>query len=434
MHESSEGASDTAYEDVLEFLYTNLPMYQRVGASAFRKDLTNTLALCDYLGNPERSFKSIHIAGTNGKGSSSHYLAAILQKAGYKTGLYTSPHLKSFTERIRLNGIMVPRDFVVEFVTKHRDFIEQLKPSFFEITVGMAFDYFAREKVDLAVIEVGMGGRLDSTNVILPEVCLITNISLDHQQWLGNTLPEIAGEKAGIIKDHTPVVISEQQEELWPVFQQIADQKHAPLIPAYTSWSLRREGEQWVVWRDDREYFRIPAKGVPTYQQQNLPGVLQIIQVLNDRGYTISREAVREGIIGMITLTGLKGRWQRLSEHPLVICDVGHNTAGVKHMLQQLDYLSFDRLFIIWGMVSDKDITPVLRLLPTTAHYFFSQASIPRALDAETLARRASEHGLNGEVIPEVNTALQRARHLAGRDDLILIGGSNFLVAELNEL
>ncbi len=422
------------YEQVLTYLYENLPMFQRVGGSAYKKDLTNTYRLCDYLGNPEKKFKSVHIAGTNGKGSSSHFIASILQEAGYRVGLYTSPHLKSFTERIRLNGKEVEKEFVTSFVNEHQPFIESLRPSFFEITVGMAFQYFAAKEVDIAVIEVGMGGRLDSTNVIVPEVGLITNISFDHQQWLGNTLPEIAMEKAGIIKKDIPVVIGEKQEELIDLFSQKAMDTGAPAYYAFEEVSVDVEGDEWVIHRNESPSLRFSSQGLPAYQQRNLPGVITVVKQLNDRGYSISDENIIAGIRHMKQNTSLKGRWDVLDMHPLVVCDVGHNIAGISFVLQQLESITYNQLHMVIGMVSDKDIRPVLSLLPKNAMYYFCEAKIPRAMPAEGLAGEASTCGLRGEVIPDVNDAIKRARARAAAEDVIFIGGSNFVVAEINEL
>ncbi len=422
------------YEEVLSYLYTNLPMFQRMGGMALKKDLSNTLKLCAYLDHPERKFRSVHIAGTNGKGSSSHYLASILQEAGYRVGLYTSPHLKSFTERIRINGRMVDNEYVTEFVNEHRSFIEELKPSFFEITVGMAFDYFARQQVDVAVIEVGMGGRLDSTNVITPEAALITNISYDHQQWLGDSLTEIAGEKAGIIKEGIPVVIGENQPEVFDRFRQTASGKNATLVKAWEQYALEIHGDTWV-FRTGESTIRVEGAGLPEYQQLNLPGVLALAGILRDqRSFRVTDEQMEKGIRNMKSNTGLMGRWQVIARQPKVICDVGHNEAGFAFILKQLKKESYAKLYIILGMVSDKDIMPVLKMLPPEAGYYFCQANIPRALDAGILQQKAEEAGLHGVVIQEVNEALAAAREQAGTDDLIFVGGSNFVVAELNEL
>ncbi len=421
------------YGEVLDYLYHSLPMFQRVGGAAYKKDLGNTIRLCEYLGNPESKFRSVHVAGTNGKGSSSHFIASILQEAGLKVGLYTSPHLKSFTERIRIDGKEADPDFITGFVNDHKSFIEELHPSFFEITVGMAFDYFAREQVDIAVIEVGMGGRLDSTNVIMPEVSLITNISPDHQQWLGNTLEEIAGEKAGIIKKGVPVVVGEDQPEIIHVFEEKAKNMHSMLIKAYYSYKVNPSKEIWTI-ENDQKSLRFRNAFMPDYQQKNLPGVLAVAEVLRAKGFELSDENITAGLENMRENTGLKGRWDILSEKPLVVCDVGHNVAGMSYVVDQLQRMTFKTLHMVLGMVADKDVLPVLRLLPAAANYYFCEAKIPRAMKAEQLAEKAMEAGLEGIVIHDVNNALQKAREKATEEDLIFIGGSNFIVAELNEL
>lgn len=418
------------YQEILSFLFTSLPMYQRDGSSAYKKDLSNTEALANYLGNPERQFRSVHIAGTNGKGSSAHFMASVYAQAGYKTGLYTSPHLKSFTERIRINGIELAPEFVVEFVNSHRVFIDELKPSFFEITVAMAFTYFARQKVDVAIIEVGMGGRLDSTNIITPELSLITNIGLDHQQWLGDTLPEIAVEKAGIIKTGVPVVISEQQPEIEEVFRDIAEGSKAPITFASEVIAGGDHGEFWEF--KGKSTYKIPASAFPKYQYKNIRGVLCAMEVLMDI-WPLTHEDIVEGLM-RVGATGLKGRWQQLNKQPRVFCDVGHNEAGVRLLNEQIASQEYDNLFIIWGTVQDKDVTEVLRLLPDTANYVFTEASIPRALPANSLASMARSVGLTGVVKSNVNEALEYCLNMAGRNDLIIIGGSNFVVAEIDQL
>lgn len=423
------------YAQTLSYLYDALPMYQRTGPAAYKADLSNTIALCEALGNPERKFKSIHIAGTNGKGSSSHMLAAILQSAGYKTGLYTSPHLKEFTERIRINGREVEKSFVVDFVDRIKPVMERIAPSFFEMTVGMAFDYFVRQQVDVAVIEVGLGGRLDSTNVITPDLSLITNISWDHMALLGDTLPRIAFEKAGIIKKGVPVIISERQEEVEHVFTQRAAQLNSDIVfakdivqlhPGDGGYDVYQQGSLWL------EGLVPGLKG--NYQQRNLPGVLTSALVLRELGYEIPDAAVMRGIAEVTTLTGLKGRWQILQERPLTICDTGHNESGIREVMGQLASLPHRKLHVVFGMVNDKERSKILNLLPDDAVYYFCQASLPRALDAKVLADEASRFGLRGEVIPDVNKALAKATSAAGRDDIIFVGGSTFVVAELENL
>jgi dihydrofolate synthase/folylpolyglutamate synthase len=424
-----------AYAETLRYLYQSLPMYQRIGAPAYKADLVNTIKLCRALGNPENRFKSIHVAGTNGKGSSSHMLAAILQAAGYKTGLYTSPHLRDFTERIKVNGQDINRSFVIDFVRRMKPMLEDVQPSFFETTVAMAFDYFVQQEVDIAVIEVGLGGRLDSTNVITPQLSLITNISFDHKDLLGDTLPKIAAEKAGIIKGHVPVVISERQKEVEEVFIQRARAMEAPMVFASDHLSLIPAGEGYDVLRDKNHWLkdiRPQLKG--HYQQRNIPGVLQTVMRLKMLGYRISEEALRKGISEVVTLTGLKGRWQTLSTNPLTICDTGHNSAGIQSVVDQIKATPHKKLHFVFGVVKDKDLDEVFHLLPTEASYYFCEANIPRALDAYELSRRAGAAGLKGVVEKDVNKAVQRATEAAGKDDLIFIGGSTFVVAELENL
>jgi len=429
----------STYAQALDYLYTNLPVFQRVGASAYKEDLDNTLALCRALGDPHKSFRTLHVAGTNGKGSTSHMLAAIYQAAGYKTGLYTSPHLKEFTERIRINGQDVAHDFVVDFVNRITPHIEIIKPSFFEITVAMAFDYFRRQQVDIAIIEVGLGGRLDSTNVITPELSLITNISWDHKNILGDTLQKIAFEKAGIIKPAVPVVISEYQEEVHRVFEQQAQARQAPLYVAAREYTVQTTDQQELDHMDIyKGQERIMAGVAPQlrgfYQRKNIPGVLKAVELMNNRGLPVTPIAIKAGIEQVVTLTGLKGRWQKLGDHPLTICDTGHNEGGIREVVSQLKVQPYKRLFMVWGAVNDKDITDVLRLLPAQAKYLFCQAKLPRALDAAELARQAAAMGLTGQIVPDVNDAIRQAKAEAQPDDLIFIGGSTFVVAEIEGL
>ncbi|MEM9859257.1 MAG: folylpolyglutamate synthase/dihydrofolate synthase family protein [Bacteroidota bacterium] len=423
-----------AYQKTVEYLYSQLPMFQRVGNSAFKKDLTNTIKLCEALNFPQHQFKSIHVAGTNGKGSSSHMLASVLQQAGYKTGLYTSPHLKDFSERIRINGDSVDPSFVVDFVERIKPFIDKLAPSFFEITVAMAFDYFAHHQVDIAVVEVGMGGRLDSTNVILPEVSLITNISMDHAQWLGDTLEKIAGEKAGIIKDHVPVVISEKQPEVVEVFVKKALEHQSEIYFAEEEFDLNLSPDSHEVYQNGELLMVVNPDLKGYYQKRNIPGVLKTLDVLKGRGFTITENNVLTGLENVISNTGLNGRWQVMSENPKIICDVGHNEAGVSQIITQLSKEEFDHLFIVWGMVKDKESQKVLELLPKSATYLFCQPSIPRAMSAEQLAKEAYPIGLKGHIVPNVNEAVSSAKDLALPKDMIFIGGSTFVVAELENL
>ncbi|GAB2501295.1 bifunctional folylpolyglutamate synthase/dihydrofolate synthase [Algoriphagus taiwanensis] len=427
------------YQETLDYLYQSLPMFQRVGDSAFKKDLSNTLALCAHLGNPEKKFKSIHVAGTNGKGSTSHSLAAIFQASGYKTGLYTSPHLKSFTERIRINGMEIGEQDVVDFVAENREFLEELRPSFFEMTVGMAFWYFAKQKVDIAIIEVGMGGRLDSTNVISPELALITNIGFDHQQYLGDTLPLIAGEKAGIIKSGVPVVISQSQDETSSVFLRKAKESGASITFADQKIKVEKVGTEakglanYQISENGKSFY-LEFGLMGNYQKYNLPGILEAVNQLREKGWQIPEQALKKGLKEVASMTGLKGRWQVLGEKPTIIADTGHNEPGIREILAQLQTYSFDQLWMVIGMVQDKDVRKILELLPKDAQYVFSQASIPRAMPADILAQKAEEAGLKGKVIPSVNEALLFVQKNAGRNDLIFVGGSTFVVAEIDNL
>lgn len=424
---------EAEFEKTVQFLYSQLPVFQRDGSSAYKKDLSNTLRLCEFLNNPQHQFKSVHVAGTNGKGSSSHYLAAVCQQAGYKTGLYTSPHLKTFSERIKVNGIEIEKSFVVSFVDKIKPLLEEIQPSFFEITVAMAFDYFAHQEVDIAIIEVGMGGRLDSTNVILPEVSLITNISMDHQQWLGDTIDKIAKEKAGIIKDNRPIVISENQPETIDVFKETATSKHATLYFAEDYYKVNFF-EFFTVLNKDSKTYQLSASTGAAYQTKNLTGVLKVIDLLNERGFEIKLNHIKSGLESAFEITGLKGRWQKLGEHPFIFCDVGHNEAGVDYVLGQINTYEFNKLYIIIGMVNDKDADAILKKFPVDAYYYFCQPSIPRAMKAEKLAEYASSCNLNGEIVRDVNEAIEIARNRSESNDFIFIGGSNFVVADIENL
>jgi dihydrofolate synthase/folylpolyglutamate synthase len=428
------------YAQTLQYLYHRLPMFHRIGKAAYKADLDNTLALCAHLGNPERKFKSVHVAGTNGKGSTSHLLAAALQSAGYRTGLYTSPHLKSFTERIRIDGREIERGAVVDFVAQHQDAIEGIKPSFFEMTVGMAFDYFARQQVDIAVIEVGLGGRLDSTNVITPLVSLITNISYDHQDILGNTLAQIASEKAGIIKPAVPAVIGEHQDEVTLVFREKALQAGAPVYFATDQYRVVDKGiggmrRRLDVWEGEQLYLAdLTCQLLGEYQLKNIPGVLQTLQLLGTAGFPVSSEHIRTSFASVTDLTGLKGRWQILKHNPLTICDTGHNEGGLREVVQQLAHQQYRKLHFVFGTVKDKDLSLVLPLLPRQAQYYFCQADIPRAYPATELREAALQHGLQGIAVENVNDAIREARRQATSDDLIFIAGSTFIVAEIDDL
>ena len=425
----------TDYQQTLDYLYENLPIFQRVGAAAYKKDLTNTIQLCEILGNPHLKFKSIHVAGTNGKGSTSHMLASVLQSSGYKTGLYTSPHLKEFTERIKINGNEISKEFVVDFVTRIKPSIESIKPSFFEITVAMAFDYFARQGVEVAVIEVGLGGRLDSTNIITPIVSVITNISYDHKDILGDTLEKIASEKAGIIKPGIPVVVSERQVEVQHIFIEKAFACDTEIQFAQDKYTVK-DSENGLTVSVDRNQFinalALPLKG--NYQSKNLPGVLCAIDALTTAGFKIPVEKLIDGLEKTVDQTRLKGRWQKLGSKPLVMCDTGHNVAGVREVMNQIQQQKFDKLYIVWGMVRDKEVDEILSLLPPQARYYFCQANIPRALDAYLLKEKAARYNLQGVVVADVNRAVERARREAGPNDFIFIGGSTFVVAEIDSL
>lgn len=405
------------YKDTLDYLYNSAPLFQQIGAGAYKEGLENTWALDEHFGHPHRSFRSIHIAGTNGKGSCSHTLAAILQEAGYKVGLYTSPHLIDFRERIRVNGQPVPEAYVIRFVEEERAFFEPLHPSFFELTTAMAFRYFAEEKVDVAVVEVGLGGRLDCTNIIRPDLCIITNISLDHVQFLGDTLEKIAGEKAGIIKPGIPVVIGETTPETRPVFQKKAEEVGAPIH--FAEEEVKEVHPDW-------EY---ELKGL--YQEKNRRTLWAALPLLQEGGYQISESDIQAGFAHVVELTGLMGRWQKLQEHPTVICDTGHNVGGIQYIAEQLRRQVFRRLHIVIGMVNDKDVRGVLALLPREATYYFTQASVKRALPAGQLARLAAEAGLQGTCYPDVPSAVRAAQKESLPEDFIFVGGSSFIVADL---
>ncbi|MDI9867626.1 bifunctional folylpolyglutamate synthase/dihydrofolate synthase [Flectobacillus roseus] len=428
------------YQETIDYLYQLLPVFHREGKKAYKADLKNTLAICEHLGNPQQKFKSIHVGGTNGKGSSSHFLASILQEAGYKTGLYTSPHLKSFTERIRINGQLIPEQEVVDYVERNKSFILDLRPSFFECTVGLAFEYFASQNVDIAIIEVGLGGRLDSTNVITPELSLITNISFDHTDILGNTIEAIATEKAGIIKPEIPVVISQRQAEADVVFQNKAVETSSVISFASDRYKLN----EYSVYENcvKIEYFDIQNKEViklqsqltGKYQIDNLKGIINAIDILNSRGFTISKNALERGVSQVVTNTGLKGRWQLLQEKPTVVCDTGHNLAGILENLETLGKYKYQQLWMILGFVSDKDIQGILNILPKSAKYVFCQADVPRALDARDLQKLAKNFQLEGSVINDVNDAIDWVVQHANEDDFVYVGGSTFVVAGIHQL
>lgn len=403
------------YQETVKWMFAQLPMYQLQGASAYKTDLTNTILLADYLGHPERDIKFIHVAGTNGKGSTSHMLASILQEAGYKTGLYTSPHLKDFRERIKISGSDISEDFIVDFVSKHQSFFEANQLSFFEMTVGLAFDYFNRENVDIAIIETGLGGRLDSTNIITPLLSVITNIGIDHVQFLGNTLELIAGEKAGIIKPKVPVVIGEYTRETKPVFEAKANKTQSKI---YFASDLISE-----------DY---PSDLIGDYQIHNKKTAVQAIRVLQSQNeFLISDENIKKGFLNVVKNTGLQGRWQQLQSNPKVICDTAHNKQGLEVVLNQIQKDDFEQLHAVLGVVNDKDLSEILPLFPQNAKYYFCRPNIPRGLDASVLKEAASELGLKGNAYNSVSEAYGAALKSASEKDFIYIGGSTFVVAEI---
>ena len=453
------------YSETLDYLFNSLPMYHRIGQAAYKADITNTVSLMHHLGNPERRFRSIHVAGTNGKGSVSHMLASILMQAGYKVGLYTSPHLVDFRERIRINGAMIPQEEVTRFVELHKDYMQSLQLSFFEMTVGLAFDYFAAQQVDVAVVEVGMGGRLDSTNVIMPDLSIITNIGFDHTQFLGNTLPLIAGEKAGIIKPGVPVVIGESHPETRPVFEKKAAEMGAPIYFADDRYRIIAQPEPPSLQSSDLRFtveklkvesgklkveknpsaaansqfsilnsqFTCPLSG--SYQLKNLATLFQALELLPTVGYTISPDNIRNGIARVVQDTGLHGRWEKMDEHPLTICETAHNADGVRAMLQKLGEIPYHHLHLIYGCVNDKDFRSILQMLPhDRTTYYYTQPSVPRALPVAQLAEAAASCGMAGEAFSQVADAIRAARANADpRHDLVLVTGSIFLVADAVE-
>jgi len=426
------------YKQTLEFLFSQLPAYHRIGKAAYKNDLYDSISLDNYFGNPHLKYRTIHVAGTNGKGSVSHMIASVLQEAGYRTGLYTSPHLKDFRERIKLNGEMIPENEVILFVEKHKGIIESLKPSFFEMTVAMAFNYFAECNIDVAVVEVGLGGRLDSTNIINPVLSVITNIGHDHMDLLGDTLGKIAIEKAGIIKKNIPVVISETQPETKRIFISKAIESGSPITFADEKFScLLQESDSL---NDERRYeitdlvHHKKLAGITVlggdYQSANLQALFSVFDTLKTI-FKYSDENITDGIKKVVINTGLKGRWQILSNQPLTICDTGHNKEGLEYVLNQIHRIPKTGLHLVIGFVNDKDLRSVLPLFPIEATYYFTKASVPRALNEEILKSEASKFGLIGESYPDVKTALQFARKKAAKSDMIFIGGSTFIVAEV---
>ena len=426
------------YQQTIDYLFSRLPMFSRIGMAAFKKDLTNIQKLCDFLDHPYKKFKSIHIAGTNGKGSVSHMIAAILQAAGYKTGLYTSPHLKDFRERIRVNGKMVNKNFIIDFTEKIKPVIEEIDPSFFEITVAMAFEYFEEQKVDIAVIETGLGGRFDSTNIITPELSVITNIGWDHMNILGDSLEKIAFEKAGIIKNKVPVIVGEILPETEKIFEQVAKEKNAFLSVA----SEKRQAINWH-WekhelvveiaqhhKTDHQLYRLDLPGI--YQAKNLVTVLEICSHLQQQGWRIEEGDIKIALHQAKKMTGLHGRWEVIHQHPLIVLDVAHNEDGIRMLMEQIEVTDHDHLHIILGIVKDKEPGKILPLFPKLADYYFTQANIPRAMNAEALKNMAERFELEGDVYPDVNIAIKTALAKAAKDDLVLICGSVFLVGEVN--
>jgi dihydrofolate synthase/folylpolyglutamate synthase len=401
------------YTETVDYLFSQLPMFQRIGAAAYKADLSNTIALCEILGNPQHKFKSVHVAGTNGKGSVSSTLASIFSAAGYKTGLFTSPHMKDYRERIRINGEMVPEQTVVDFVSKYQKQVDSIKPSFFELTCAMAFEYFAEQKVDIAILEVGMGGRLDSTNVVTPEVSLITSIGLDHQQFLGDTIEKIAAEKGGIIKPGIPVVMGENPPEVLDVLKSIAANQNAPFLEVNSSDTG----------------LKTDLGGI--YQKENMRTVYAAINILRKAGWNLPEKAVQKGALHVVESTGLRGRWETLSLEPLTIADVGHNEEGVSLAMEMLSNLPKGQRHIVWGMVSDKDAAAIFNLLPKDASYYWCRPDVPRGKDVQILKTEAAQFGLHGNVHPTVTNALQAARHAAVKGDVIFVGGSVFVVAEV---
>lgn len=420
------------YSETLDYLYRQTPVFQQVGASAYKPGLDNSLQLDAYFGSPHKKYRTIHVGGTNGKGSTSHLLAAILQESGYKTGLYTSPHLVDFRERIRVNGQMISEDFVVDFVAAHREAFEPIMPSFFELTMEMAFLYFAEQQVDVAIIEVGLGGRLDSTNIISPDLSVITNIGFDHVQFLGDSLTRIAAEKAGIIKLDTPVVIGEtDNDEVKQVFIEKALSVSAPIVfaeTAITDLSAEKTEKGWLL--HTQTYPNLKGELGGFAQQKNARTVLAAIDELQKKGYQISQEAVYNGFAQVVELTGLMGRWQTCAEYPKIVCDTAHNAHGIRYIVEQLQSEKYDKLHFVLGMVNDKDIDSVLKLLPKNSYYYFTKASVERSLDEEWLARQAATFGLQGETFKTVSEAIKKAQKNANENDFIFIGGSNFIVAD----
>ena len=422
------------YQETCEYLYSQMPMFERQGASGYKEGLSNTLAMDDHFGHPHKSFATIHVGGTNGKGSVSHTLASILQECGYRVGLYTSPHLVDFRERIRINGTPISEEYVVEFVEQERSFFEPLHPSFFEVTTALAFKYFRDQNVDVAVVEVGLGGRLDCTNIIQPLVSVITNISFDHTQFLGDTLAKIAAEKAGIIKSGTPVVIGESHTETRPVFEAKAREMNSPILfaedePEVLTATMCQNGGMHY---ETRHFGDLDGDLGGLYQQKNMNTVLQTIHLLMHYGdgSRCDKSAISHAVANVAANTGLTGRWQQVSDYPRVICDTGHNVGGWQYISRQLALVNCEKMHIVFGMVDDKDINTVLDMLPKTAKYYFTKATTKRALNEDVVKAKAQEHGLVGEAYPTVNEAYMAARHAASERDFIFVGGSSYVVGD----
>lgn len=425
------------YQQTLDYLFQQLPMFQRVGAVAFKKDLTNIKTLCKLLGNPQEQFPSIHLAGTNGKGSTAHILAAILQAHGLKVGVHTSPHYRDFRERIKINGVLASEEFVIDFVEKYKSAWQEIRPSFFELAVAMAFQYFAEEKVDIAIIETGLGGELDSTNIITPILSVITNISYDHQKFLGDTLPEIASTKAGIIKRNVPVVIGEKQKEITHVFDEKAKAENSPIRYAsnhidaqflsrdlhYSTFNIYKKEKLW--------YEKLEVDLIGNYQRLNLQTALQALDLLPKDVLQLKENKLRKGLKHLKKSTHFIGRWQVLSEIPLILADSAHNEAGIRSAMQYLQSFSFEQLHIVLGFANDKDLDKVLPLFPKNATYYFAKADVPRGLEAQILMEKAATFNLNGETCASVKAALESAKQAANKEDLIYVGGSIFVLAEV---
>lgn len=423
---------DDKYNRIINELFNRLPMYQRIGKAAYKANLNNSLILDKYFDSPHKHYRTIHIAGTNGKGSVSSMITSILMEAGYKTGLYTSPHLLDFRERIRVNGNKIEREYIVDFIEQNKSIINEINPSFFELTVALAFKYFKEQAVDIAVIEVGMGGRLDSTNIINPILSVITNISLDHTKFLGNTLEQIANEKAGIIKDNVPVIIGRKQPEIQDVFIKKAIDKNSAIYFAQDCYFAEKVKNSISVFKENKMIYNcidFDLKG--DYQLENIVTAICAIDKIKEKDYAINKDSIIKGLKNIIKNTGIQGRWQILRKNPIVICDTGHNEDGIKQIVKQLKDYKYDKLHIVIGVVNDKDYNKLLKLLPVDAKYYFTKANIPRALDPQILKTEAEKVGLHGDIYESVKTAYHFALINAKKNDLIFIGGSTFVVADI---